>query len=79
VVFGTLGVILVAATDLPLVGVMAFVGACVAVMVAIVTGVVCWSSAHDESSPGGRRYPGSPPDRGDWPDGGGWDGSGVPQ
>jgi hypothetical protein len=78
VVFGSLAAILVAATDLPLVGVMAFVGVCVAVMAAIVTVVVLWSGAHDETPLGGHHYPGVPPGRGgDWPiGGGGGDGGG---
>jgi hypothetical protein len=40
VVFGVLGAILAAATDLSLVGVMVFVGVCVALMAAIVTVIV---------------------------------------
>jgi uncharacterized RDD family membrane protein YckC len=47
--FGALAAILVAAPDLPLVGVMTFVGASVAVMAAVVTVVVLWSGAHDET------------------------------
>ena len=75
VVFVTLGAILVAATDLPLMGVTVFVGAFVAVLAAIMTGLAFWSGAHEDTSPGGgHSYPGSPPDRGDWPSGGGWDG-----
>ena len=54
VVFGALGAILVAATDLPLVGVMAFVVAAVAVMAAIMTGVAFWSGAREDTSSGGR-------------------------
>jgi uncharacterized membrane protein YgcG len=76
VVFGSLAAILVAATDLPLVGAMAFVGVSVAVVAAIVTVVVLWSGARDETPLSGHDYPGSPPDRGDWPSGGGWDGGG---
>jgi hypothetical protein len=77
VVFGTLGAILVAATDLPVVGVTVFVGAFVAVLAAVMTGVTFWSGAHEVTSPGGgHSYPGSLPDRGDWPSGGGWDGGG---
>jgi uncharacterized membrane protein YgcG len=76
VVFGALGAILVAATDLPMVGVMVFVGAFVAVLAAIMTGVAFWSGAREDTSPGGGdSHPGSPPDRGDWPSGG-WDGGG---
>jgi hypothetical protein len=76
-VFGSLAAILAAVTDLSLVGVMAFVGVCVAIMAAIVTVGVLWSGAHDEPRLGGHDYPGSPPEaRGsDWP-GGGWDGGG---
>jgi hypothetical protein len=79
VAFGSLAAILVAATDLPLVGAMAFVGVSVAVVAAIVTVVVLWSGARDETPLGGHDYPGSPPDRGNWPDdwpSGGWDGGG---
>jgi vacuolar-type H+-ATPase subunit I/STV1 len=73
VVFGLLVAVLAAATDLSLVGMMAFVGVFVAVVAAIVTVVVIWSGAHDETTRlGGHDYPGSPPDRGDRP-GGGWD------
>jgi hypothetical protein len=61
VVFGLLAVVLVAATDLSLVGTMALVGVCVAVVAAVVTVVVIWSGD-----------PGSPSDRGDGP-GGGWE------
>jgi uncharacterized RDD family membrane protein YckC len=43
VVFGALGAILAAATDLSLLGVMAFVGVCVALMAAIVTVIVLWA------------------------------------
>src|SRR5918992_959517 len=64
VVFGSLAAILVAATDLPLVRTMAFVGVCVAVVAAIVTVVVTWSGARDETTLSGHDYPGSPPDRG---------------
>jgi uncharacterized membrane protein YgcG len=81
VAFGALGAILVAATDLPLVGAMAFVAAASAVMAAIVTGVVIGINAHDETPIGGQQhhylYPGwSPGPGGDWSDGGGWDGGG---
>jgi uncharacterized RDD family membrane protein YckC len=61
VVFGLLAAVLVAATNLSLVGTMAFVGVCVAVVAAVVTVVVIWSGD-----------PGSPADRGDGP-GGGWE------
>ena len=62
VVFGALGAILVAATDLPMVGVMVFVGAFVAVLAAIMTGVAFWSDAQEDTSPGGgHSHPGSPP------------------
>jgi hypothetical protein len=73
VVLGSLAAILVAATDLPLAGVIFFVGVFAAVMAAIVTVVVIWSGAYDERTRlGGHDYPGSPPDRGDR-SGGGWD------
>jgi hypothetical protein len=49
VVFGSLAAILVAATELPLVGAMAFVGVSGALMAAIVTVVVLWSGARDET------------------------------
>jgi len=52
VVFGSLAAILVAATDLPLVGAMAFVGVSVALMAAIVTVVVLWSGARDDTESG---------------------------
>jgi hypothetical protein len=61
VVFGLLAAVLVVATNLPLVGTMAFVGVCVAVVAAVVTVVVIWTGD-----------PGSLPDRGDGP-GGGWE------
>jgi hypothetical protein len=73
VVFGLLAAVLVVATNLPLVGTMAFVGVFVAVAAAVVTVVVIWSGAYDERTRlGGHNYPGSPPDRGDGP-GGGWE------
>jgi hypothetical protein len=69
VVLGSLAAILVAATDLPLVGVMFFVVVFAAVMAAIVTVVVVWSGAYDESKRrGGNDSPGSPADRGGWED-----------
>jgi uncharacterized membrane protein YgcG len=84
VAFGAMAAILVAATDLPLVGAMAFVGAAASVMASIVTGVVIGSGARDETPIGGQQhhypvgyYPvGSPGPGGDWSDGGGWDGGG---
>jgi Na+/proline symporter len=78
VVFGSLAAILAAVTDLSLVGVMAFVGVCVAVMAPIVTVGVLWSGAHDEPRLGGHADSGSPPETrgGDWPGGGWWDGGG---
>ena len=83
VVLGSLAAILVAATDLPLAGVMVFVGVFAAVMAAIVTVVVIWSGAYDETKR--RRDPGSPADRGGWDDvekwtgnsGGGYGGGGL--
>jgi uncharacterized membrane protein len=86
VVFGLLAAVLAAATNLPLVGTMAFVGVCVAVVAAVVTVVVIWSGAYDETTRlGGHDYPGSPPDRGGWDDvekwtgnsGGGYGGGGL--
>ena len=74
VVFGLLAAVLVVATNLPLVGTMAFVGVGVAVAAAVVAVVVIWSEAYDETTRlGGHNYPGSPPDRGDGPGGGGWE------
>jgi hypothetical protein len=77
VVFGSMAAVLAAATDLSLIGLMAFVGVSVAVMAAIVT-VVLWSGAHDEPRFGGHDDPSSPPETrgGDWPGGGWWDGGG---
>ncbi|HET6659522.1 MAG TPA: hypothetical protein VFH16_06375 [Rubrobacter sp.] len=76
VVFGSLAAILAAATNLPLVGTMVFVGVSVAVLAAIVTVGALWSGAPDEWSPGGHDYPGSHPGGGYWP--GGWgDGGGA--
>jgi uncharacterized membrane protein YgcG len=86
VVFGLLAAVLAAATNLPLVGTMAFVGVCVAVVAAVVTVVVIWSGAYDETTRlGGHNSPGSPPDRGGWDDvekwtghgGGGYGGGGL--
>ncbi len=77
-VFRALGAVLVFATQLPLLGVAAFVGISVSVMAAIVTVVALWSGAPDESPLGGHTYPGVPPDGGGlggW-HGGGWDGGG---
>jgi hypothetical protein len=77
--FGALGGILVFATDLPLLGVVAFVGIFASVMAAVATVVVLWSGAHDETSLSGHNHhdPGVPPDRGgDWGGGGDWDGGG---
>jgi hypothetical protein len=64
VVFGLLAAVLGAATNLPLVGTMAFVGVCVTVVAAVVTVVVIWSGAYDETTRLGGR--------GDGP-GGGWE------
>ena len=63
VVFGSLAAILVAATDLPLVGTMAFVGVCVAVLASLLTVGVLWSDAPDETPLGGGPddRPGYPP------------------
>ena len=76
VVLGSLAAILVAATDLPLAGVIFFVGVFAAVMAAIVTVVVIWSGAYDERTRlGGHDSPGSPPDRGGWDDVEKWTGN----
>jgi len=73
VVFGLLAAVLVLATNLPLVGTMAFVGVGVAVAAAVVAVVAIWSGAYDETTRlGGHNNPGSPPHRGDGP-GGGWE------
>jgi hypothetical protein len=86
VVFGLLAAVLAAVTDLSLVGTMAFVGVCVAVVAVVVTVVVIWSGAYDERTRlGGHDSPGSPPDRGGWDDvekwtghgGGGYGGGGL--
>jgi uncharacterized membrane protein len=86
VVFGLLAAVLAAVTDLSLVGTMAFVGVCVAVVAVVVTVVVIWSGAYDETTRlGGHDSPGSPPDRGGWDDvekwtgnsGGGYGGGGL--
>jgi hypothetical protein len=69
VVLGVPAAILVAATDLPLAGVIFFVGVFAAVMAAIVTVVVIWSGAYEETTRlGGHDSPSSPPDRGGWDD-----------
>ena len=69
VVLGSLAAILVAATDLPPVGVMFFVGVFSAVMATIVTVVAIWSGAYEETKRrGGHDTPGSPADRGGWDD-----------
>src|SRR5215210_6225956 len=68
-VLGLLVAVLAAATDLSLVGMIFFVGLFAAVMAAIMTVVVIWSGAYDETTRrGGHDYPGSPPDRGGWDD-----------
>ncbi len=75
-VFGSLGAILVFATQLPLLGMAAFVGIFASAMAAIVTVLALWSGAHEDTSPGGgHSYPGPSPagGGGDWL-GGGWDG-----
>src|SRR3712207_2636668 len=71
--FGALGVILVFATHLPLLGVAVFVGVFASVMAAMATVVVLWSGAHEETFLSGHNHhPGASPDRGgDWADGGG--------
>jgi hypothetical protein len=77
-VFGALGAILVFATQLPLVGVAAFVGNSVSAMAAIVTVVALWSGAQDETSLSDHSYPGVPHVGGglDHWDGGGGEGGG---
>jgi hypothetical protein len=76
-VFGAMGAVLVFATQLPLLGVAAFVGISVSVMAAIVTVGALWSGARDETSLGDHNYPAVPHEGGlDHWDGGGWDGGG---
>jgi ABC-type long-subunit fatty acid transport system fused permease/ATPase subunit len=73
VVLGLLVAVLAAATDLSLVGTMAFAGVFAAVLAAIVTVVVIWSGAPDGTTRlGGHDYPSSPPYRGTRSSGG-WD------
>ncbi len=73
VVLGLLVAVLAAATDLSLIGTMAFAGVFAAVMAAIVTVVVIWSGAPDGTTRlGGHNYPSSPPYRGGRSSGG-WD------
>jgi uncharacterized membrane protein YgcG len=74
VVFGLLATVLIFATDLPLLGVLAFGGVSVSVMAAILTVVVLWSGAHDETFLSGHNYPGSPPEGGGLE---GWHGGGA--
>jgi hypothetical protein len=76
VVFGLLGATLVFATQLPLLGVAAFVGIFASAMAAIATVVVIWSGAHDETFLSGHHYPGVPHEGGglDHWDGGGEEG-----
>jgi hypothetical protein len=76
VVFGLLGAILVFATQLPLLGVAAFVGIFASAMAAIARVVVIWSGAHAETFLSGHHYPGVPHEGGglDHWDGGGGEG-----
>ena len=56
VIFGSLGAILVFATQLPLLGVAAYVGISASAMAAIVTVftvLALWSGAYEDTSPGG--------------------------
>ena len=74
VVFGLLGAILVVATQLPLLGVAAFVGIFASGMAAIVAVVTLWSGAHDERFLSSHNYPGVPHEGGaldHWDGGGG--------
>ena len=61
VVFGSLGAILVFATQLPLLGVAAYVGISASALAAIVTVftvLALWSGAYEDTSPGGgHSYP----------------------
>ncbi len=89
VAFGSLGAILVFATQLPLLWVAAYVGISASALAAIVTVftvLALWSGAYDERTRlGGHDSPGSPPDRGGWDDvekwtgnsGGGYGGGGL--
>jgi hypothetical protein len=75
-VFAALGAILVFATALPLLGVLAFVGIFASGLAAMVTVVALWSGAYDETFLSGRNDSGSSPEGGGlegW-HGGGWDG-----
>jgi hypothetical protein len=78
---GLPAVILAAVTDLYL-GVMAFFGASVTFLAALVTAGALWSGAPDEPHLGGHDYHGSDPDNAalhylhGWGDGGGGDGGG---
>jgi hypothetical protein len=78
VIFGPLVAVLIPAADLPLLGVLAFIVVSVSIMAAILTVVVLWSGAHDETHLGGHNHPGVPPGSGDFGGwhGGGWDGGG---
>jgi hypothetical protein len=79
VVFGALGAILVFATQLPLLGVAAYVGISVSAMAAIVTVGALWSGARDETFLSSHENPGVPPDGGGlegWHGGGGDAGGG---
>jgi len=81
-VFGPLAAILVPAANLSLLGVLAFVIFSVSVLAAILTGVVLWSDAHDETALSNLNSPMLPGDgRGGLGTGlgtglGGWDGGG---
>jgi uncharacterized membrane protein len=77
-VLGALGAILVFATQLLLLGVLAFVGIFASVMAALVTLVVLWSGAPDDTPLSGHPYPGVPPSGSDigLGSGGGWDAGG---
>jgi hypothetical protein len=71
-IFGSLGALLVFATQLPLLGVAAFVGIFAFVMAAIATVGLLWSGAYEDTPPGGgHSYPGPHHAGGGyWPGGG---------
>jgi hypothetical protein len=77
-VFGPLAAILVPAANLSLLGVLAFAIFSVSVLAAILTGVVLWSDAHDETALSNLNSPMLPGDgRGGLGTGlGGWVGGG---
>ncbi len=86
VVFGPMAAILGYVAGAPLVGVLAFVGASVAVIAAVMTALALWAGAPEEEVALGGHHAAEPPEGrglgggGGWHggggDGGGWDGGG---